>query len=90
MHHAGLCPPFLGTFAMSGCSASDTDQAALIERATHQPLRVVVIDDAGARRWANSTLQLTCQPRALGAGYLVIEIAAALRSGPAPQDDVNH
>jgi hypothetical protein len=40
---------------MSGCPAGGTDQAALIERATQHLLRVVVIDDAGTRRWANMT-----------------------------------
>jgi hypothetical protein len=40
---------------MSGCPAGGADHAALIERAKQHLLRVVVVDDTGARRWASIT-----------------------------------
>jgi hypothetical protein len=41
--------------AMSGCPAGGIDQAGADRTGHAALLRVVVIDDAGTRRWANIT-----------------------------------
>jgi hypothetical protein len=55
MRHAGACPPFPEKVPDVWMPCRRSDQAVLIERATQHLLRVVVIDDAGTRRWANMT-----------------------------------